>query len=138
MTVALTVLGFLLAMALGSADRHGAALRAVRRCAGLATLYVEFFRGIPVLLLLFFLYYSLPEVGHDLGLPFSLKLDAFAGRRARLRPELRRLRGGNLSGRHRLDSRRPMGGGGLAGHVAAARSSAASSCRRRSASSSRP
>ena len=29
----------------------------------LATLYVEFFRGIPVLILLFFLYYGLPEIG---------------------------------------------------------------------------
>src|SRR5271170_5518591 len=29
----------------------------------LATGYVEFFRGIPVLLLLYFLYYGLPSVG---------------------------------------------------------------------------
>jgi polar amino acid transport system substrate-binding protein len=42
-----------------------------------ATVYVEFFRGIPELLLLIFLYYSLPEVGQCLGLPFSLKLNAF-------------------------------------------------------------
>lgn len=76
MTVALTVLGFMLAMALGlpiaMARLYGPwPLRAV------ATLYVEFFRGIPVLLLLFFLYYSLPEVGQLLHLPVSLKLDAF-------------------------------------------------------------
>lgn len=33
----------------------------------LAALYVEFFRGIPVLLLLFFLYYGLPTLGLKLG-----------------------------------------------------------------------
>jgi polar amino acid transport system substrate-binding protein len=77
MTVKLTVCGFLLAMVLGLPI-------AVMRLYGpwplraAATVYVEFFRGIPVLLLLFFLYYSLPEVGQVLGLPFSLKLDAFA------------------------------------------------------------
>jgi polar amino acid transport system substrate-binding protein len=75
-TVALTVLGFLLAMAVGlpvaAARMYGPApLRWT------ATVYVEFFRGIPVLLLLFFLYYSLPEVGETLRLPFSLKLNAF-------------------------------------------------------------
>jgi polar amino acid transport system substrate-binding protein len=77
MTVALTVLGFLLAVALGlpiaTARLYGPwPLRAA------GTVYVEFFRGIPVLLLLFFLYYSMPEVGQYLGLPFSLKVNAFA------------------------------------------------------------
>ena len=38
-----------------------------------AAAYVEFFRGIPVLLLLFFLYYGLPVVSEHFGLP-SLKL----------------------------------------------------------------
>jgi polar amino acid transport system substrate-binding protein len=76
MTVALTVAGFLLAIILGlpiaMSRLYGPwPLRAA------ATVYVEFFRGIPVLLLLFFLYYSLPEVGQWLGLPFSLKLNAF-------------------------------------------------------------
>ena len=76
MTVCLTVLGFLLAMAIGlpiaTARLYGPApLR------WLATIYVEFFRGIPVLLLLYFLYYSLPELGLALHLPFSLKLNAF-------------------------------------------------------------
>ena len=28
-----------------------------------AVAYIEFFRGIPVLLLLYFLYYGLPEIG---------------------------------------------------------------------------
>jgi polar amino acid transport system substrate-binding protein len=43
----------------------------------LATVYVEFFRGIPVLLLLFFLYYGLPGVAQEFGLPVSLKLEAW-------------------------------------------------------------
>jgi polar amino acid transport system substrate-binding protein len=77
MTVKLTVLGFLLAMLIGlplaTARLYGPApLRWA------ATIYVEFFRGIPVLLLLFFLYYSLPEVGEMLGLSAdAFKLDAF-------------------------------------------------------------
>jgi polar amino acid transport system substrate-binding protein len=60
-TVLITVLSMLLAILLGLpialARLYGAApLR------GLALLYVEFFRGIPVLLLLYFLYYGLPVV----------------------------------------------------------------------------
>ena len=76
MTVCLTVLGFLLAMAIGlpvaTARLYGPApLR------WLAIVYVEFFRGIPVLLLLYFLYYSLPDLEVALHLPISLKLNAF-------------------------------------------------------------
>ena len=76
MTVSLTVLGFLLAMVIGlpvaAVRLYGPApLR------WLATIYVEFFRGIPVLLLLYFLYYSLPEVGLAMHLGVSLKLNAF-------------------------------------------------------------
>ncbi len=77
MTVCLTVLGFLLAMAIGlpvaTARLYGPApLR------WLAIVYVEFFRGIPVLLLLYFLYYSLPELAPVLHLqPETLKLNAF-------------------------------------------------------------
>jgi polar amino acid transport system substrate-binding protein len=40
----------------------------------LAMLYVEFFRGIPVLLLLYFLYFGLPVVAENYHLPWSLKL----------------------------------------------------------------
>jgi polar amino acid transport system substrate-binding protein len=40
----------------------------------LATAYVEFFRGIPVLLLLYFLYYGLPGLAEAYHLPASLKL----------------------------------------------------------------
>ncbi len=75
-TVALTALGFLLAMAIGlpvaTARLYGPSYL---RC--LATVYVEFFRGIPVILLLYFLYYSLPEVGLAMHLGMSLKLNAF-------------------------------------------------------------
>ena len=105
----------------------------------LATVYVEFFRGIPVLLLLFFLYYSLPEVGGMLGLPPNLlKLDAFLVGVIGFGLNYGGLRVGDLPGGHRLDPDRPMGGGGLAGHVAAAdllphhppASRSRSSCRR--------
>lgn len=40
----------------------------------LAVGYVEFFRGIPVLLLLYFLYYGLPEIAAEFSLPFQLRL----------------------------------------------------------------
>ncbi|MGA2616133.1 MAG: ABC transporter substrate-binding protein/permease [Thermoguttaceae bacterium] len=77
MTVALTVTSMLAAILLGLPI-------ALCRLYGpwplrlAATVYVEFFRGIPVLLLLFFLYYSIPEIGGLCGLPFSLKLNPFA------------------------------------------------------------
>jgi polar amino acid transport system substrate-binding protein len=73
MTVRLTFLSMLLAMAL-------ALPIAVMRLYGpaplrlLATVYVEFFRGIPVLLLLYFLYFGLPVIAETYGLPLSLKL----------------------------------------------------------------
>jgi polar amino acid transport system substrate-binding protein len=43
----------------------------------LATAYVEFFRGIPVLLLLLFVYFGLPVIGRQYGLPFPLSLSAW-------------------------------------------------------------
>jgi His/Glu/Gln/Arg/opine family amino acid ABC transporter permease subunit len=44
----------------------------------LATVYVEFFRGIPILLLLYFLYFGLPGIAKQLGLPEgSLQLNAY-------------------------------------------------------------
>jgi polar amino acid transport system substrate-binding protein len=77
MTVKLTMLGFLVAICIGLPIAT-ARLYGPWPLRWLATIYVEFFRGIPVLLLLFFLYYSLPEVGGMLGLPANLlKLDAF-------------------------------------------------------------
>jgi polar amino acid transport system substrate-binding protein len=81
-TVFLTVTSMALAVLLGL-------LVALARLYGppplrwLATAYVEFFRGIPVILLLFFLYYGLPGIaaqvglpslGKQLGLPFGLTL----------------------------------------------------------------
>jgi len=77
MTVKITLLGFLLAICIGLPIAT-ARLYAPAPLRWLATVYVELFRGIPVLLLLFFLYYSLPEVGGMLGLPTNLlKFDAF-------------------------------------------------------------
>ncbi|MGA2033543.1 MAG: ABC transporter substrate-binding protein/permease [Thermoguttaceae bacterium] len=72
-TVELTILSMMLAMALGLPI-------AVSRLYGpaplrwAATLYVEFFRGIPVLLLLYFLYFGLPVIAGHYPLPFALKL----------------------------------------------------------------
>ena len=40
----------------------------------MAVVYVEFFRGIPVLLLLFFLYYGLPAISQNYRLPVALNL----------------------------------------------------------------
>ncbi len=75
-TVKLTFAGFalavLLALPLALMRLYGAGpLRLF------ATVYVEFFRGIPVLLLLLFLYYGLPGVAGQFGLPVSLKLGAW-------------------------------------------------------------
>jgi polar amino acid transport system substrate-binding protein len=76
MTVRLSVLGMLLAVALGLpialARLYGPA--PVR---WLAIGYVEFFRGIPVLLLLYFLYYGLADLSRYYGLGNLLQLDAF-------------------------------------------------------------
>jgi polar amino acid transport system substrate-binding protein len=65
LTILIAVLGFLLAMLLGLPI-------ALMRLYGswplrlFAVSYVEFFRGIPVLLLLFFLYYGMPAYGLEL------------------------------------------------------------------------
>jgi len=72
-TVQITILSMLVAVLLGL-------LIALARLYGpaplswLATAYVEFFRGIPVLLLLYFLYFGLPGVSEYYGLGISLKL----------------------------------------------------------------
>jgi polar amino acid transport system substrate-binding protein len=68
-TVKLSVLSFLLAIALGL-PVAAARLYGPTPVRMLAVTYIEVFRGIPVLFLLFFLYYTLPEVGGP-------KLDAF-------------------------------------------------------------
>lgn len=73
-TVLVTVLSMLLAVMLGLplalARLYGPApLR------WLALLYVEFFRGIPVLLLLYFLYYGLPVVAGQLHWGLTLNLE---------------------------------------------------------------
>ena len=76
-TVQLTFVSMLLAMTLGLPI-------ALMRLYGPAPLrlgamvYVEFFRGIPVLLLLYFLYYGLPVIAERYDLPLSLKLQPMA------------------------------------------------------------
>ncbi len=73
LTVCLSVVSMALAMLLGLiialVRLYGPApLR------GLAIVYVEFFRGIPVLFLLYFLYFGLPELGQHYQLSWSLKM----------------------------------------------------------------
>jgi polar amino acid transport system substrate-binding protein len=75
LTVRITVLSMMLAILIGLplalAQLYGPApLR------WLATVYVEFFRGIPVLILLWFLYFGLPGIAQTYELGVSLKLDA--------------------------------------------------------------
>jgi polar amino acid transport system substrate-binding protein len=73
-TILVTVLSMLLAILVGLpialTRLYGPAL-----LRGLALLYVEFFRGIPVLLLLYFLYYGLPVVAAQLHWGLTLNLD---------------------------------------------------------------
>lgn len=76
MTVKITLLSFALAVAL-------ALPICLCRMYGpgpvrwLATGYIEFFRGVPVLLVLVFLYFGLPEIARSYEMGVSLKLDAF-------------------------------------------------------------
>ncbi len=67
-TVLITLAGMALAITLGLPIAF-ARLYGPAPVRGLATVYVEFFRGIPVLLLLYFIYYGIP------GLFPQLKLD---------------------------------------------------------------
>ncbi len=73
LTIEITLLSMALAVGLGM-------LVAVLRLYGpgwvrwLMVAYVEFFRGVPVLLLLYLLYYALPPVGHALHLGSALEL----------------------------------------------------------------
>ncbi len=77
MTVKLTFSSMLLAMALALPIALGRLYGPVP-VRLLATVYVEFFRGIPVLLLLYFLYYGLPVIADNYGLPVGLKLQPVA------------------------------------------------------------
>lgn len=76
-TVALTFASMAVAMILGMAIAT-ARLYGPKPLQGAAILYVEFFRGIPVLLLLFTVYYGLPEIAKSCGLGASLNLPAWA------------------------------------------------------------
>lgn len=76
MTVQITVCGFFLAVAIGLPVAL-IRLYAPPPFNWLAVGYVEFFRGIPVLLLLAFLYFGLPQIGEAYGVGNALKLNAF-------------------------------------------------------------
>jgi polar amino acid transport system substrate-binding protein len=75
-TVGLTVASMTLAVALGLLVALGR-LYGPKPVRLLAVTYVEFFRGIPVLLLLYFLYFTLPDVAAQYQFPFDLRLDAW-------------------------------------------------------------
>jgi polar amino acid transport system substrate-binding protein len=75
-TVQLTFLSFALAVVLGLPVAL-TRLYGPRPLQHLATGYVEFFRGIPVLLLLFFLYYGLPAISEYYDWGFAIKLPPF-------------------------------------------------------------
>ena len=136
-TVGLTVLSMLLAMALALPHRADAAVRARAAAArghGLRRVLPRHSRALaPVLPLL-----RAAGDRRELWLAVQPEAPAGGGGHFGLRTELRGLRGGNLSRRHRLDSRRAVGGRRLAGHDRGCTSSAASSCRRPSASSCPP
>jgi polar amino acid transport system substrate-binding protein len=75
-TIALTAVSFTLAAALGMPVAL-ARLYGPWWLRGLAAGYVEFFRGVPVMFLLFFLYYGLPAIAQYYGLNVSLGLSSF-------------------------------------------------------------
>ncbi len=75
-TVQISVMSMALAIVLGLAIAL-CRLYGPRPIQLLAIGYVEFFRGIPVLLLLIFLYFSLPDLARQYQLPFDLKLSAW-------------------------------------------------------------
>jgi polar amino acid transport system substrate-binding protein len=73
-TVRITVLSMLFAVLLGLPIAM-ARLYGPPPLRWLGLVYVEFFRGIPVLILLYFLYYGLPSVAEQLHLGIKLNLD---------------------------------------------------------------
>jgi polar amino acid transport system substrate-binding protein len=74
MTVLLTVCSMALAMALGLVVSL-CRMYAPPPLPWLALAYIELFRGIPLLLLLFFLYFGVPEVGNALAATLGAALD---------------------------------------------------------------
>lgn len=75
-TVQIAVASMALAIVLGLAIAL-CRLYAPRPVQLLAITYVEFFRGIPVLLLLYFLYFTLPDLAGQYHLPVDLKMSAW-------------------------------------------------------------
>jgi polar amino acid transport system substrate-binding protein len=73
-TVMLTVLSFVVAVLLGMPVAL-ARMYGPRWLRFLATLYVELFRGLPVMLILVFIYFALPAVGELVGAGLTLSLD---------------------------------------------------------------
>ena len=93
--------------------------------AHVATIYVDVFRAIPGLLIIFLLGFGIPALGSSTR---ATDQRLFGDRRADARLLGVRVRG--VPGRHRVDPPEPGGGRALARPVAACRRSASSSCRR--------
>lgn len=75
-TIQLTISSFSLALLMGM-PLALARLYGPKWLKILALVYIEFFRGIPVLLLLFFLYFGLPAIAESSGWGFNLALSPF-------------------------------------------------------------
>lgn len=67
-TLQLTIFSFIFGLALGII-LAAARIFAISLISGIARMYIEFFRGTPLLVQLFFIYFGLPAIG--------IKLDAF-------------------------------------------------------------
>lgn len=76
MTVQLTIVGFILAVVLGLIVAL-VRMYAPPPFSWLAVAYIEFFRGIPVLLLLAFLYFGLPQIARTHGWGALANMTAF-------------------------------------------------------------
>ena len=121
-TLKLTLLAFCIAVPLGMLLAVDAGLRRARSRAARRAVYIELFRGTPVLLQLFVLYY---------GISGTYQPRAGRGRGDRPGPQLRRVRGRGLPRRAARDPARSDRGGEGARHAAARRPCATSCCPRR-------
>ena len=92
----------------------------------LIVIFVDMFRALPPLVIVLLVYFGLPNVGIEHSVLRGAVAGAVAG--------ARRLRGGNLLGRHPLGAERPVGGGALDRPRRSSARSSTSCCRRRCAS----
>ena len=77
----------------------------------LAKLYIGFFRGVPVLVILYWIYFALPEMGYEILVISSYTAAVLGPWNPR-----RRLHGGDLPFRNRVPASGPDGGGAFRRH----------------------